>query len=137
MSARRAPRGGAGGQATVELALSLPFLALLLLASVQVALVAHRQVLVVHGAREAVRAAAVVDDPAAARTAAAVALARAVDLDPGRVAVTTTVDGDLVRVEVTYRAATDVPLVGALLHDVDLVATATMQREGATVGGSP
>ena len=50
------------GQSTVEVALLLPFVALLLLAVVQVGLVARDQVLVVHAAREAARAAAV--DPA-------------------------------------------------------------------------
>ena len=45
---------GAGrdrGQSTVEVALLLPFVALLLLAVVQVGLVARDQVLVVHAAR--------------------------------------------------------------------------------------
>ena len=56
-----------GGQATVEVALLLPLLALLLLAVVQVGLVVRDQVLVTHAAREAARAAAVDPQLEAAR----------------------------------------------------------------------
>ncbi len=48
-----------GGQAAVEAALLLPLLALVLLALVQVVLVAGRQVLVIHVARDAARRASV------------------------------------------------------------------------------
>ena len=44
-----------GGQAAVELALVLPMVCTLLLAVVQVALVVHAQLLVVHAAREGAR----------------------------------------------------------------------------------
>ena len=66
-------RAGAGrdrGQSSVEVALLLPFLALLLLAVIQVGLVVRDQVLVVHVAREAARAAAVDTADSAARDAA-------------------------------------------------------------------
>ncbi|MGH9185287.1 MAG: TadE family protein, partial [Acidimicrobiales bacterium] len=49
-------RWRARGQATVELALVLPFVALVLLAVAQTALVVRAQVLVTHAAREAARA---------------------------------------------------------------------------------
>jgi hypothetical protein len=115
------------GQSTVELALVLPFVALLALAIVQVAVVAHRQVVVVHAAREGARAAAVSDDDPA------VAAARAVDrsgrLDRSRLAVQTRTTDREVSVAVTYRDPTDVPLVGVLLADAALTATATMRRE--------
>ncbi len=137
MSARRAPRIGASGQATVELALTLPFVALLLLAVIQVALLAHQQVLVVHSTREAARAAAVVDDPAEARLAASIAFARAAQLDPTNVGLRTTIEGDDVVVAVVYRSGTDVPLIGPLLGDIELGATATMRREVAVVGVAP
>ena len=71
------------GQATVELALVLPLVALLLVALVQAAVVARDQLLVTHAAREAVRAAAVDPDPAAATRAAR----RAGPLDADRLAV--------------------------------------------------
>ena len=54
-----------GGQATVEFALVLPLLAVLLLAVVQVGLVVRDQVLLTHAAREAARAVAVREVPSA------------------------------------------------------------------------
>ena len=50
---------GERGQATVEAALVLPLVALLLLAVVQIGLLVRTELLVTHAAREAVRAAAV------------------------------------------------------------------------------
>lgn len=117
-----------GGQATVEVALLLPLLALLLLAVVQVGLVVRDQVLVTHAAREAARAAAVDPDVAVAR-AGAVGAAR---LDPDRLSVElsgSTEPGGRLTVTVRYRAPTGVPLVGPLLGDRTLVAEATMRVE--------
>ena len=51
------------GQATVELALALPLVCLLLLAVLQVAVVARDRLAVEHAARAAARAAAVSADP--------------------------------------------------------------------------
>jgi Flp pilus assembly protein TadG len=116
------------GQASVELALVLPLVALLLLAIVQVGLVVRAQVLVTHAAREAARAAAVDDDPHAAAAAAAASAT----LDPARLVVTAEGRGEAgsqVHVHVIYRAPTGVPLVGALLGDVTLTADATMRVE--------
>ena len=122
---RRRTRGGEQGQAALELALCLPILALLLLALVQVAVVVRDQVAVVHAAREGARAAAVTgagpgDAVAAARDAAR--------LDPGRLTVDAS-RGEVVRVTVHYRSPTDVPLVGRLIGDVTLRATAVMRSE--------
>jgi Flp pilus assembly protein TadG len=116
------------GQATVEAALVLPFVALLLLAVVQVGLLVRAQVLVTHAAREAARAAAVDPD----RDAAVDAAEHASTLDATRMKVD--VDGrggrgSHVAVRVTYDAATDVPLIGALIGDVHLEAEATMRVE--------
>ena len=58
------------GQATVEFALILPLVVFLLLAVLQTALIVRDYVAVVQAAREAVRAASVDRDPAAARVAA-------------------------------------------------------------------
>jgi len=91
-----------GGQATVEVALLLPLLALLLLAVVQVGLV--------------VREAAVA----------------AVRLDPDRLSVElsgSTEPGGRLTVTVRYRTPTAVPLAGALAGDRTLVAEATMRVE--------
>ncbi len=116
------------GQSTVEVALLLPFVALLLLAVVQVGLVARDQVLVVHAAREAARAAAVDPADAAARDAAA----SAADLAPERLSVQVSsrgAAGSRVEVTVRYRSGTGVPLVGRLVGDVEVTGRATMRVE--------
>ena len=121
------PRGERG-QAMVETALVLPLIVLFLLAVVQVGLIVRAQVLVTHAAREAARAAAVDPDPAAAGEAAGAATS----LDPGRLQVDVggrDGRGSQVHVRVRYRAATDVPIVGALVGDVVIAAEATMRVE--------
>lgn len=113
------------GQATVELALCLPFVLAALLLVVQVGLVVDTQVLVVHAAREIARAAAVGSEPPAPDGLDAARLDAEVDRSSaGRV-----------RVTVRYRAATDVPLVGVLVPDVELAATATMRDEAPSSPG--
>jgi hypothetical protein len=107
------------GQATVELALTLPFVATLLLAVVQVLLVAHGQLLVEHDARQAARAAAVGARPAAGPGPAG---------EPSTVEVRD-LDGGLVEVTVRRRFATDVPIVGALTPDLELIGRAAFRRE--------
>lgn len=115
-----------GGQAAVELALVLPFVCLVMLALVQVGLVVYTQLIVVHAAREGVRAAAVDPDPDAPLVAV---LARA-PLDMRHVDVETEPAGDgRVRVRVRYTLETDVPLVGALIGDIELDAEAVMRIE--------
>lgn len=116
------------GQATVELALVLPLVAVLLLALVQAAVVARDQILVTHAAREAVRAAAVDDDVDAARRAAE----RSGPLAPDRLEVEITGRdgvGSRVQVVVRYTLPTRLPLVGRALDDVTLTASATMRVE--------
>lgn len=113
------------GQATVELALVLPFVCLLLLALVQVGLVVHAHLLVVHAAREGARAAAVDPHPLAAQ----VAVVAGTPLDRDDVTVKSRSGDDEVTVGVEYRYRTDLPLVGALFGDVDLSAEATMRKE--------
>jgi len=119
---------GDGGQASVELALVLPLVMILLLAVVHLGLLVRDQILVVHAAREAAREAAV--DPAAdAPRRAAVASSTLTD---SRMTVTSTgrgAPGSRVRVEVTYRSSTGVPLLGAAVGDLTLRASATMRVE--------
>lgn len=108
----------------------LPLVAVLLLAIVQVGLVVRDQVLVVHAAREAARAAAVDPRPGAGDRAAKASSA----LKAARVSTETVTShsggaGDIVSVRVTYRAPTDVPLVGPLLPDIRLQAKAVMRVE--------
>lgn len=119
---RRSDRREAG-QATVELALALPLLCVVLLLVVQVAMVAAHRLAVQLAAREAARAAAASADPAAASTAAN----RAVALDP--LDTTTSEHAGLVTVSVVYTDPTDVPLVGVLLPPVELRAEVTMAIE--------
>ena len=125
---RRHDRRGSGGQAAVELALALPLVAMLLLALVQLGFLVRDQVLVVHAAREGVRQAAVESSVDAARWAAA----GSSGLAAGRMQLSMTGrggPGSHVRVTVSYRAPTDVPLVGAVIGDVDMHASATMRVE--------
>jgi len=119
------PERSSPGQATVEVALLLPVVCLLLLAVAQVGLVVRDQVLVTHAAREAARAAAVEPTEAAARDGA-LAAAR---LDPDRLEVALTETDGRVTATVTYRAPTDVALVGRLAGDRLLRASVTMQLE--------
>lgn len=98
-------------QATVELALVLPLVLVVLLGCLQVVEVLVEQVRLVHVVRDGARAAAVSDDPASA--ARAVTGAQRVRLE------VTTTDGT---VDVTGWAdvRTDVPLIGRLIPDVTL-----------------
>lgn len=117
-----------GGQAAVELALTLPLLAVLALALLQVTLVVRDQVLLTHAARESAREAAVADDGGAARRGAL----QGSRLDGDRLDVEATGragPGSRVTASLTYRSPTDVPVVGALVGDVRLRASVTMRVE--------
>lgn len=116
------------GQAAVELALVLPLLALLLLGMVQVGLVVRDQVLLTHAAREAAREAAVDPAPPGIRRAAL----SAGPLEPGRLSVAiiaTEPEEVRIGVQLRYASATDLPLVGPLLPDVEIQSRASMRKE--------
>jgi hypothetical protein len=101
----------------------------LLLVVLQVGLLARDVILVTHAAREAARAAAVDSASGAARSAAE----QAGGLDADRLTVRVSGRGEAgsrVKVRVAYRAPTAVPIVGALVGDRTLHATATMRVEG-------
>ena len=110
------------------MALLLPLVALLLLGVVQVAVVAARQVAVTHAAREAARAAAVAGT-ADADTDARQAARSATSLDPSRLVVVIVHQQGDVRATVTFHDPTDVPLVGPLVPEVDLVASVSFREE--------
>ena len=119
----------AGGQATAELAVLLPALLILLLLVVQVGVVARDYVAIHHVAREAARQAAVEPDR---RAVAARAEAVSVAIDPDRLRVGLIGGrsrGDLLAVEVDYRSPTVVPVVGALIGDIELSARAVVAVE--------
>jgi Flp pilus assembly protein TadG len=121
------PRGERG-QATVELALCLPILAVVCAGLVETTMVAVDQVRVWHAAREAARVSAVDPDPAAARAAAASSgLGQpdvAVEPEAGARS-----PGRATTVVVTYPYDARVPLLGALFERVVLRAEATMRIE--------
>ena len=98
------------------------------LALVQVGLLARDHILVVHATREAVRAAAV-DPTTEAATAAAIA---ATGLNPTRLEVNTegsrTTGGHL-RVTVRYRPIASVPIVGRLFPAVTIQEALTVRVE--------
>jgi Flp pilus assembly protein TadG len=112
------------GQSTVELALCLPLVCLLLMGVVQVAVVVRDQLAVQLAARDAARAAAVSGDPSAAAHDAARAAGVLDDLD---LAVAS--GGGSVTVTVSHLTRTELPLVGLLIPDVTLRASATMTNE--------
>lgn len=112
------------GQAAVELALCMPLLFMFLLAIVQLVVVVRDQLAVQLAAREAARAAAVA---ALSADAAQGAAHRAVTLRP--LAVATAVSIDAVTVTISHVTHTDVPMIGALLPDITVKATATMALE--------
>jgi len=103
----------------------LPFMALLLLAVVQVGLVVRSRVLTTHAAREGVRAAAVGGSNDDVRKAAAIAG----DLPIQRLKVEVQRRDGTAEVRVTYRDPTDVPLIGSLIGDAEIVAVARMRIE--------
>jgi Flp pilus assembly protein TadG len=127
---RRRDRPAERGQASLELALVLPFVLVVLLAVVQVGLVVRDQLLVLHATREAARAASVGDPDAQVERVAR----SAGPLTPSRLHVTITrragPDGAVdVEVDTRYRSVTDLPLVGVLVPDPELGARVVMRAE--------
>lgn len=126
----RAPSGlrREGGQATVELALTLPVLVLLLAALVEVGLVVGDQARLWHAAREAARMAAVDPDHEDVLVAA-----ERPGLRPLQVEMTPDPQlrrqGDAVTVEVRYFPAARIPLFRSLLDRVELSARGVTRIE--------
>jgi TadE-like protein len=116
------------GQATVELALSLPLLVLLLGFVVEMAMLGGDQVRLWHASREAARAAVVDPDPSAARVAAESSGLRnmeiSIDPDPAY-----RVQGQPLRIELAMEPDGTIPLIGAAFEQLELRATAVMRIE--------
>lgn len=102
----------------------LPLVVLFLTGVIEVALVGRDQVALELSAREAARAAAVSATPGAAAQHAAEG---ATTLRP--LEVSTSAGGDRVTVTVSYHHRPTVPLLGPMLDDVELSASATMAWE--------
>jgi hypothetical protein len=122
------PTRGERGQATVELALSLPVAALILAALFEMGSVALEQVRLIHAAREGARA-AVVDS---SRDAALAAVGRAgvtgaeVEISP---VARHRVQGEPLTIELSTRYRGRVPLVGAAFERLVLRTRSTMRIE--------
>lgn len=116
------------GQTTVELALCLPLVALLLGAVVEVGLLVADQGRLWHAAREAARIAAVDDDEDAIQAAASKGGLSPVEMTTEPRAIHRR-QGDPVTVDLTYRPAGRVPLVGEWFERLELHAAATMRIE--------
>ena len=127
-----ADRARERGSAAVEFALLLPILLLLLLALVQVGVIARDSLVLTQASRAGAREAAVQGSSKAVEEAVRTA---AVGLDPGRIDVDATWSGARgapVTVEVTYDAPVASLLAGWLLPEfVSLRASATMRQEFA------
>lgn len=110
----------------MEFALVLPVILLVVLAVIEVAVVAQRQLEVTHAAREGAREAAANPDPAAARDA----VARALGAAAGAARITITRDhivGGAATAEVALPHSVASPLFGGF--DVLLVGRAVMRVE--------
>lgn len=116
------------GQATLELALCLPLLAIVFAGLVEVSLVGVDQVRVWHAAREAARASAVEPDPGAAQKAAAASGLRGVEVavEPDAEARS---PGRPTSVHVSYPYDSRIPVVGAVFDRLVLEGDATMRIE--------
>jgi hypothetical protein len=119
------------GQGTVELAMTLPLVATLLVLVLQVGLVLRDHVLVVHAAREAARSGVVAEAASDRAAAAREGAERSGAFRVGDATVSTRLLDGGTRLEATVRHVnrTDLPLVGVLLPDVEVEATATMRVE--------
>ena len=112
------------GQSTVEFALVLPVLLMFFLALLQIAVVAREQIRTQHAARVAAREASVDAgfERVLAATKDALEDADVEFLRRGEV-------GEPIEVRVRHTVKTSVPIVGALVPDVELEANAVMRRE--------
>jgi hypothetical protein len=126
------PDRGEGGSAAVEFALLLPILLLVLLALVQVGVVARDQLVLTQASRAGAREAAV--DGSLEAVTEAVHLAAA-GLDADRVVIDVAWGGERgepVTVSLAYEVRTASPIAGWLLPEsVTLRSSSTMRREFA------
>lgn len=121
---RQLPKDTERGQATVELAIILPFIVLIAAGLMQCGLIVANQLAVWNAARSAARAAAISPDP---QLNAQQAANSAVDLRPLQVTITT-ID-DIVSAHVVYIDHTNLPLIGVLFPEIRLEASVAMLRE--------
>ena len=116
------------GQSTVELALALPLIALVLGVLVEFGMLVADEARLWHAAREAARVAAVDPDEdhqmAAATDTGLGPLELVTEPDPHL-----RVQGEAVEVSLSYSTTGTVPLIGKLFESITLSSTATMRIE--------
>ena len=116
------------GQATVEFALTLPFLFLFSLCVVQVGSVANDQLVLNHAAQTAARAVSLANVTAkSAQQVASTAINREVNLREIQIKVV--LDQDSANITLRYDRKINVPVIGKLFGDFSLRSSATMPRE--------
>ena len=126
MTAR--PRVDERGQATVELTLCLPVLALVLAVLVEVGLLVGDQLRLWHAARETARVAVVDSDPNEIRAAAEHGGLGPLDIEiEPKFSDRST--GEPLTVTLTFRSEGHLPLLGTLISSRDMTSTATMRIE--------
>jgi hypothetical protein len=119
------------GQATVEFALTLPFLFLFSLCVVQVGSIANDQLVLNHAAQTAARDISLADvTPESAYQVAITAIDREVNLQDLQIKVN--LDQDSVTVNLQIEREIKVPIIGDLIRDLVLHSSATRPRELAT-----
>ncbi|MBW3594167.1 MAG: pilus assembly protein [Actinobacteria bacterium] len=116
------------GQSTVELALCLPIVVIVLAVLVQVGVIAIDHVKVWHAAREAARIAAVDPDVEAIERAAGGVGLRDIDVSVEPEGLYRR-QGEPVTVVVSYSPSTSVPIIGSLFDGLTLDAEASMRIE--------
>ncbi|MDQ3619031.1 MAG: pilus assembly protein [Actinomycetota bacterium] len=116
------------GQSTIEFVLLLPFLAAVFAVLVEVALLAGDQVRLWQAAREAARVAVVDPDPIQAAIAAESGglFPLELSIDPD---VAHRIQGRPLTVRIHYEPRGHLPLLGLIVRNIDLDATATMRIE--------
>ncbi|MBM3742359.1 MAG: TadE/TadG family type IV pilus assembly protein [Actinomycetota bacterium] len=119
------------GQATVEFALTLPFMIIFSLCVVQIGSVANDQLALNHAARVAAREISLADvDDSLAQQVAIESIRREIDLED--LEVITQLSPKMVTVDLKFRRRVEVPLIGVVAPAIELNATATMPREPST-----
>lgn len=119
---------GQSGQATLELALCLPLVAVVVAGVVATGVIVSDQVRLSHAARDAARMAVVDTDAADVASAAEDAGLRPLELAISP-APALRVAGRPLTVSLTYHPAVNVPLVGGLFDSFTLHASSTMRIE--------
>jgi len=113
----------------VELALALPFVCLLLLGALDVAVIGADQVLVIHAAREGARAAAAALDDASASSAAVAAARQAFGTDADHLELDVRRRGGDYEVAARYRARPPAGPLERIVPAITLHATVVMRAE--------